>query len=196
MADGSFRTNDEDRRVEARWSPTLAKGGWSPVPSFFLKNYHRLKPEGMPDARGLNSTEAMLILQICDFKWTTEAPFPKVSTLAKHLGIKERQVRQSLKNLEELKLVRREPKYTGGPNQYFFEGLLERLHRMMQDDGLVPPDDYGLHKVVYVDGQKATVVDYEDSETIIVAFDGKPNKRYRLKTDKVETEDLFADLPF
>ena len=48
--------------VAARWPGRLTKGGFVPVSSYFMANYHRLRPhEG---ARGLSSAEAMVIIRL------------------------------------------------------------------------------------------------------------------------------------
>lgn len=113
--------------VAARWPGRLGTG-FVPISSAFLRLYHRLRPH--ENARGLTSTEAMLVIHLLDHKWTHEAPFPTVGLLAERLGCTPRAVRQSLANLEQLGLIRRQPsKY--GPNRYFFDGLYAKLEVLL-----------------------------------------------------------------
>lgn len=117
--------------IEARWGSRLAVP-FNPVSRYFLHNYHRLRPH--PGARGLNSTEAMLVIQILDHKWDSRAPFPTISTLAKRMGVTARSIRSTLKRLEDLNYVHRDPSPFGGPNKYRFEGLIDALHKLMDAD--------------------------------------------------------------
>ncbi|MEQ9150888.1 MAG: helix-turn-helix domain-containing protein [Parvibaculum sp.] len=123
--------SDKNRRVEERWTPALAKS-FCPVSSYFLENYHRLKPhEG---ARGLNSTEAMLIVQMFDFKWDKAAPFPSLGTIARRMGISVRQVRDIVKRLEGLGYLKRVPRKYGGSNAIEFSGLFKALETLQSED--------------------------------------------------------------
>ena len=116
--------------VQARWTERLGKR-FCPVSSVFLANYHRLRPH--ENARGLNSTEAMLVIQILDHKWTTKAPWPSVPTLAKRLGISTRAVRAALKSLEDGGWLRREYR-NHGTNLFHFDGLFAALEALMDAD--------------------------------------------------------------
>ena len=119
--------------VDQRWSPALAKK-FCPVSSIFLEHYHELAP--VPGGRGMTSTEAMLIIQILDYKWDSRAPFPTVKTLAKRMGLSARMIRTALKNLEDGQYIRREPFPNGGPNRYHFEGLFTALEKFVQVQAL------------------------------------------------------------
>lgn len=121
-----------ERAVGERWTPKLASKGWSPVSSFFLANYHRL--DSGPGTKPLSSTAAMLVVQLIDHKWTRDAPFPTVKRLATRMGLTDRSIRLILNTLNELGLVRREPRYVGGPNEYHLDGLFQRLEGMMTAD--------------------------------------------------------------
>ncbi len=120
-----------DRSVAARWTPRLGNA-WCGISSFFLANYCRLRPhEG---ARGLNSSEAMVIIHLMDHKWDARAPFPTVSTLATRMGISTRAVRETIRNLETSGYLRRVPMSNGGPNRYQLEPLFSALERLMDED--------------------------------------------------------------
>jgi hypothetical protein len=117
--------------IEARWTKRLA-AQFCPVSSYFLANYHRLKPH--PQGRSLNSTEAMLIVHLVDHKWDDRAPFPTVGTLAKRMSLSARGVRNALQMLESAGYVRREASATGGPNRYHLQGLFSALEELMAAD--------------------------------------------------------------
>jgi DNA-binding transcriptional ArsR family regulator len=123
-----------DRSIAARLTPRLAHK-FCAVPSFFLSNYSQLKPHA--GARGLNSTEAMTVIQLLDYKWDKRAPFPTVGALADRMGLKPRTVRAAIKNLEGLGYVRRVALRQGGANRYIFDGLFKVLERMMDEKGLL-----------------------------------------------------------
>jgi len=117
-----------DRSIAARWTERLA-APFCPVSSYFLQNYHRLG-----GSYGLNSTEAMLIVQLVDFKWSASAPYPTTATLATRLGISQRQVRSTLQRLEELGWLFRERPTQSSANRYRLEPLFRRLEQMKDDD--------------------------------------------------------------
>lgn len=121
----------DNNKLNARWGARLAKP-FSPVSRYFLHNYWRLAPHS--GARGLNSTEAMLIIQILDHKWDERAPFPTLATLGQRMGLSPRALRSTVKRLEELKYITREPSPYGGPNKYHFDGLIKALHELMDKD--------------------------------------------------------------
>lgn len=114
-----------DWRVERRWTPLLAQK-FCPVASPFLEYYHRFK---------LNSTEAMLIIHLMEFKWDEKAPFPTVGTLATRMGITRRAVRNALKSLEEepKALLKREATLYG-PNRYDMTPLFEKLEKIVSEE--------------------------------------------------------------
>jgi DNA-binding MarR family transcriptional regulator len=121
--------------AQQRWTQKLGRN-FTPVSDFFLANYHRLRPH--PNARGLNSGEAMLIVQLVSFKRDKRAPFPSQKLLAKRMGIEERMVREHIKNLAKQGYLQRERRTIGGVNVYHLEPLFEALERMMDADAEKP----------------------------------------------------------
>lgn len=117
--------------VDKRWTPALAKA-FCPVSSYFLANYHRLKPN--PAASGLSSAEAMLVIQLMDYKWDESAPFPSLSTLAKRMGLSTRYVRETVKRLEDLGYLKRVARAFGGSNAIEFHGLFAALEKLQAED--------------------------------------------------------------
>ena len=103
--------------VEKRWTPVLAKR-FCPVSSAFLEFYHELKIA--PGGRGLNSSEAMLLIHTLESQVGRTCAIPTVKRLAKRMGLSTRMVRSSLKTLEDAGFVRRDPMPDGGPNAILF----------------------------------------------------------------------------
>ena len=119
-----------------RWTPKLGQR-FCPVSSFFLENYHRLGThDEVKKEKGLSSTEAMLIIQIMDFKWTADRPFPAVGTLAIRMGLTKRTVRSTLQRLEEKRLIKREYRKNTGRSTtlYCFDGLFQSLEKLLEQD--------------------------------------------------------------
>lgn len=89
-----------------RWSAYLLEGkpGYTPVPNYFLDHYHELEPYD------LTHGEAMFIIHLMSFKWTEKSPYPAYKTIAKRMGISDKQTRRLAKSLEQKKLLEREVK--------------------------------------------------------------------------------------
>ena len=121
-----------DRSVAARWTPRLAERHFTPISEVFLHNLQRLRPN--PGARGLNPTEALVIIQLMSHKWDSRAPFPALTTIAERLGLQVRSVRAAVKRLEDLGYLRREPSTYGGPNRYHLDGLFTALEALVEED--------------------------------------------------------------
>ncbi len=118
-------------KIEKRWTARLALP-FCGVSSYFLANYHRLA--AAPGQPGLNSTEAVLIIQLHDFKWDDRHPFPTVGTLAARLGVTPRHVRDTMKALQERGYLLRIPGARGGANRYDLGGLYQALEALMDAD--------------------------------------------------------------
>lgn len=112
-----------------RWTPKL-HARFCPVSSYFLANFHRLVPQ---NEKPLNSTHAMLLIQILDHQWGKKQPFPSVQTLATRLGMTPRGVRLALARLVELGQVTKFPG-PGGKNRYDLSGLYQQLEALMDKD--------------------------------------------------------------
>lgn len=117
--------------AQERWTEQLGRY-FTPVSDYFLANYHRLRPH--PNARGLNSAEAMLIIQLMSFKRDRRAPFPSHKTLAERMGMSERMVRQHVRALVTQGYLQCERKTAGGVNRYHLEPLFAALEKMMAED--------------------------------------------------------------
>jgi DNA-binding MarR family transcriptional regulator len=130
VTEGTTASPPKKYSVELVWTPMLGQR-FTAVSSFFLSNMHRLGP---PGGVGLTPTEAMVIIQLFSFKWDKRPPKPALGTIAKRLGLAVRTVRETVRRLEGLGLVRRELNEEGGCSRYYFEGLFERLEQLMKQD--------------------------------------------------------------
>jgi DNA-binding MarR family transcriptional regulator len=120
------------RSIARRTTERLVSRGFCAVPSFFLKNYHRLPP-AVPGGRQLTSTEAMFIIHLLDHKWDEQAPFPSLEMLSVRMGVTSRALRKAVAHLEACGLLERSP----GPrrkNRYDLTKLFEALERIMDED--------------------------------------------------------------
>jgi hypothetical protein len=108
-----------------RWgSKAVFAKGHLAVPSFFLQHYAQLDPP-------LNSGEAMFVLQLMNFKWGLEAPFPAYRTIAQRMGISVKMARNHAKNLEEMNYLCRQ-EHTGFTTHFDLTPLLRVLARRAQ----------------------------------------------------------------
>jgi hypothetical protein len=112
-----------NRSLAKRWGnhESLLEGGWVGVPVAFLTNYGNLIQFG-----GLTSSEAMFVLQLMAFKWGEEAPFPGYATLAKCMGITDKQARRYAKSLEDKGFLRRTARI-GSSNLFDLQPLFDAL---------------------------------------------------------------------
>jgi hypothetical protein len=105
-----------------RWSAYLVDGkpGYTPVPNYFLDHYHELKPFC------LTHGEAMFVIHLVSFKWTEKSPYPAYKTIARKMGISDKQTRRFAKSLEQKKLLQREVKQNT-TNKFHLEKLITAL---------------------------------------------------------------------
>lgn len=118
---------ERDRSVQGRWGELLTSAGFAPVPSYFLRLYHKLQVCSGKRARPMNSTEAMIIIHLSDFKWDERDPWPSVGTIAERLGISVRSTREAMSTLEKAGLLTRKLSNRGETNRYNFKGLIVKL---------------------------------------------------------------------
>src|SRR2546430_7954753 len=86
-----------------KWAAELESDGHVQISTFFLENYHRLKP--YPLTHG----EAMFVVHLMQHKWTEEAPYPGYKTIAKRMGVSDKTARRLAKSLDDKKYLVREP---------------------------------------------------------------------------------------
>lgn len=76
-----------------RWTQDLVKDGFTPVSDYFLKNYALLQPP-------ITTGEAMFVIHLMSFKWTSKAPHPSMRRIAERMGVSEVSARGYARNLE------------------------------------------------------------------------------------------------
>jgi hypothetical protein len=101
--------------------------GWLGVPDSFLRNYANLKPYG------LTAGETLFVLQLMAFKWSSQAPFPSYKTLAKRMGITDKQARRYAQALEGKGYLRRTARI-GGSNSFDLTALFEALNSALLNE--------------------------------------------------------------
>lgn len=111
-----------DFTLAERWTPTIATKGFTMVPLVFLENYRALN---------ITASEAMLIVHIASFKWTREAPFPSMSSLAELMGCSERNIRKMCNSLESVGYLQRVGR-EGRSNQFDLSGLYRKLEGLVR----------------------------------------------------------------
>jgi hypothetical protein len=112
------------REIGQRWTPRIARRGWTPVSDYFLKNCARLK---------VSPTEAMVIVHLMSFKWDSNAPFPGLKTIASRMGITATSVRTHIRKLEKRELLKR-TFVVGTTNRFNLEPLFRKLEDLLDED--------------------------------------------------------------
>ena len=103
-----------------RWAQELEEDGHVQISTFFLENYHRLKPYA------LTHGEAMFVVHLMQHKWGTEAPYPGYKTLAKRMAVSDKTVRRLAKSLEDKKYLVREIR-EAKTNKFHVKKLIDAL---------------------------------------------------------------------
>src|SRR5438445_1859517 len=85
-----------------KWAAEIESDGHVQISTFFLENYHRLKPYS------LTHGEAMFIVHLMQHKWGEAAPYPDYKTIAKRMGVSDKTARRLAKSLEDKKYLFRE----------------------------------------------------------------------------------------
>lgn len=101
------------------WGGTT-EHGFTAVSRTFLRNYVSM---------GITMGEAMLIIQILDFKWRDAHPFPKVETLAQLTGMNIKTIRLYISSLRAKRMVRTRLR-NGRSNEYDFTPLFDKLKKI------------------------------------------------------------------
>jgi hypothetical protein len=113
---------ESSRNIARRWTPKLIEGGWTPISTFFLDNYHRLEPS-------LSSLEAMLVIHLMRHKWDERHPHPTFATLARRMGVTTTATRNHARSLEKKRFLNRIITH-GQPNQFDLTPMLDALERL------------------------------------------------------------------
>lgn len=106
--------------LSKRWHPALAADGFTPISTYFLENYHRLKPYD------LTHGEAMFVIHLMQYKWNEQAPFPAYKTIAERMHVSEKTARRYAVSLDKKGYLRREFRI-GNTNLFHLRGLIDAL---------------------------------------------------------------------
>lgn len=111
---------NEKFSFEKRWAPSLKADGFVPISTFFLENYHRLRPFD------LTYGEAMFVIHLMQHKWTEHAPYPAYKTISQRMHVSAKSARRWAASLEKKGYLRRE-KQIGATNRFHLNGLMDAL---------------------------------------------------------------------
>jgi len=95
-------TTNDKYSFEKRGALSLKEDGFVPVSTFFLENYHRLKPFD------LTYGEAMFVIHLMQHKWDEKAPFPAYKTIAHRMHVSAKSARRWAASLEQKGYLKRE----------------------------------------------------------------------------------------
>lgn len=102
------------------WAAELEDDGHVRISTFFLENYHRLKPYS------LTHGEAMFIVHLMQHKWGKDAPYPGYKMIAKRMGVSDKTARRLAKSLEDKKYLVREVRQAN-TNRFHLSKLITAL---------------------------------------------------------------------
>lgn len=102
------------------WAAELEDDGHVRISTFFLENYHHLKPYS------LTHGEAMFVVHLMQHKWGKDAPYPGYKTIAKRMGVSDKTARRLAKSLEDKKYLVREVRQAN-TNRFHLSKLMAAL---------------------------------------------------------------------
>ena len=102
------------------WAAELEDDGHVRISTFFLENYHRLKPYS------LTHGEAMFVVHLMRHKWGKDAPYPGYKMIAKRMGVSDKTARRLAKSLEDKKYLMREIRQAN-TNRFHLSKLMTAL---------------------------------------------------------------------
>jgi DNA-binding MarR family transcriptional regulator len=119
----NFKSKSSDR-IAGRWtSEEVFCNGFLAVPTLFLQRYGSLKPYE------LTPSEAMFVLELMSFKWSSAHPFPSYKSIAARMGVSDKMVRRYAQQLETKGYLIREMR-KNRTNRFDLTGLLNALHSL------------------------------------------------------------------
>lgn len=120
---------DGETDVEAKWGRAVAQRGFAQIPNYllminqFVAEEHRLTP-----------VDTLTLIHLAAAWWKADQmPFPSMATLAKRMGVSERQVQRAVGKLEKLGLLQRVKRRKSGiieANAYDLSGLVSQLQEI------------------------------------------------------------------
>jgi len=114
------------RRVEDKWTPQVAKFGYTSFPNLLLFAQAKLK---------ITPMLFNVLAHIEQHRWDADRdPYPAKDTIARRMKRTPRQIQRYLTQLEKLGLIKRIPRYSGKKTQinnaYSFDGLIKKLRAL------------------------------------------------------------------
>jgi DNA-binding MarR family transcriptional regulator len=120
------QTEPVNRSLIARWThEELFDKGFVATPVRFLELYAHLQP--FP----LSPGEAMFVLELMSFKWTSSMPFPGYKRIAERMGVTDKMVRRYAQSLETKGYLKRQVR-KNATNMFDMTGLFNALRAAVQ----------------------------------------------------------------
>jgi DNA-binding MarR family transcriptional regulator len=115
-----------NRSLIARWThEDLFDKGFVATPVRFLELYAHLQP--FP----LSPGEAMFVLELMSFKWTSASPFPSYKRIAERMNVTDKMVRRYAQSLETKGYLKRQVR-KNTTNMFDLSGLFNALRAAVQ----------------------------------------------------------------
>jgi len=120
---GTKSVDTNKKESEKKWGTEVMALGYCIFPSILLQAQGRL---------GLSPQQMVVLLQLAEHWWKAEGKvFPSKDTIAERIGLSTKQVQRHVKVLEDLKLVKRNKRFSEGrgqlSNEYDLSGLVAKL---------------------------------------------------------------------
>jgi len=111
------------RRSEDKWTPTVMKFGYTPLPNLLLRAQGKLK---------ITPLQLNVLVQLAEHWWEADKdPYPAKERIALRMGKSQRQVQRYLTQLEKQGFIKRSARYNGKKaqtsNAYSMQGLINKL---------------------------------------------------------------------
>lgn len=116
---------------EEKWSPSIAKKGFTMIPNLLLQNISELE---------LTPIETVVLILIESHRWDMRMPYPSVEKLSKMIGVSTRTISRATSSLIEKRLLDRY-RFKGLPNHYDLRQLIKTLDIIdsLNDNNVIKP---------------------------------------------------------
>lgn len=113
-----------------RWGSPAIEAGFTLIPSTLLKYQHRL---------GLEPVELVVLLQIIQYWWKDDLPWPSQKTIAENMGRSVSTVHKIIAKLKERGLIDVHERYNSThkgqtASAYSFDGLREKVEELAKEE--------------------------------------------------------------
>lgn len=119
-----------EQESRKKWGNELIEAGYTIFPSTLLRRQSAL---------GLDPIHVNILMLMFTYWWTADnLPYPSKNTMAEAIGVDPSTVRRRIKQLEELKFIkrieRRKANDRSDTNQYSFKGLIKALKPFAEEE--------------------------------------------------------------